>query len=94
MLYHAENGILTLSGGEMDYIRFGSGKGILIMLPGLGDGLRTTKGTALPMAILYRKFAKDFTVYAFSRKHPLPRGYTTRDMARDQKEAMDLLRNA
>ena len=92
MLYQAQNGTLHLSNGDMDYIRFGSGKQILIMLPGLGDGLRTTRGTALPMAILYRKFAKDFTVYAFSRKHPLPQGYTTRDMARDQKEGMDLLR--
>ena len=91
MLYHAKNGVLALSGGEMDYIRFGSGSQILIMLPGLGDGLRTTKGTALPMAFLYRQFSKEFTVYAFSRKHPLPQDYTTRDMARDQKEAMDLL---
>ena len=91
MLYHAKNGILHLSDGEMDYIRFGSGKQALIMLPGLGDGLRTTRDTALPMAFLYRQFARDFTVYAFSRKHPLPQGYTTRDMARDQKEAMDLL---
>ena len=40
---------------------------------------------------MYREFAKDFTVYAFSRKNVLPNGYTTRDMARDQVEAMDQL---
>ena len=61
------------------------------MLPGLGDGLRSMKGTALPMAFMYREFAKDFTVYAFSRKNVLPEGYTTRDMARDQAEAMEQL---
>lgn len=88
MLYHDKNGTLSIGDTTMDYIRFGTGKRILIMLPGLGDGLRSVKGTALPMAFMYRAFAKDFTVYAFSRKNELPQGYTTRDMARDQAEAM------
>ena len=91
MLYNPKNGTLRIDGTEMDYIRFGTGEKTLIMLPGLGDGLRSTKGTALPMAILYRAFTKAFTVYAFSRKNVLPEGYTTRDMARDQAQAMDLL---
>ena len=88
MLYNAKNGTLETDGTEMDYIRFGIGKRTLVILPGLGDGLRTVKGTALPMAFMYRAFAKDFTVYAFSRKNELPQGYTTCDMARDQAEAM------
>jgi pimeloyl-ACP methyl ester carboxylesterase len=83
--------MVRLENGMMDYIRFGSGSRVLIMLPGLGDGLRTVNGTALPMSLMYREFAKDFTVYAFSRKRPLPKGYTTRDMARDQAEVMDAL---
>ena len=40
---------------------------------------------------MYRQFSSDFTVYAFSRKTVLREGHTTRDMARDQKEAMELL---
>ena len=91
MFYHAKNGTVKIGGAEMDYIRFGTGERTLIILPGLGDGLQTVKGTALPMALMYRVFAKHFTVYAFSRKSPLPKGYTTRDMARDQAEAMELL---
>lgn len=91
MLYNTKSERLSLDGTTMDYIRFGTGNQILIMLPGLGDALRTTKGTALPMAVLYRMFAKDFTVYAFSRKTDLPHGYTTHAMARDVKTAMDLL---
>jgi pimeloyl-ACP methyl ester carboxylesterase len=91
MLYHAKNGTLSIGDTTMDYIRFGTGKRILVMLPGLGDGLRSVKGTALPMAFMYRAFAKDFTVYAFSRKNELPQGYTTRDMARDQTQAMEQL---
>ncbi len=84
MLYAAKNG--TAAGA--DYIRFGTGKKNLIMLPGLGDGLRTTKGTALPMALYYHSLTRDYTVYMFSRKTALPEGHTTRDMARDLKEAM------
>jgi pimeloyl-ACP methyl ester carboxylesterase len=91
MIYSAENGTLHIGGTTMDYIRFGTGGKNLIILPGLGDGLQTVKGTALPMAFMYRMFAKDFTVYAFSRKNQLPEGYTTRDMARDLADAMEQL---
>ena len=90
-MFHAKNGTLRIGNTEMDYIRFGMGKRNLVILPGLGDGLTTVKGTALPMAWMYRIFAKDFTVYAFSRKNDLPKGYSTRDMARDQAETMELL---
>lgn len=85
------NGSLTIDGARMDYIRFGSGARVLVMLPGLGDGLRTVNGTALPMALLYRKFAKQYTVYAFSRREPLAEGCTTRDMAADQAKAKEAL---
>ena len=87
MCYHAKNGHIA----GTDYICFGTGKRIFIILPGLGDGLKTVKGTALPMSLMYRMFAKDFTVYMFSRKQDLPADHTTRDMARDLKEAMDAL---
>ena len=87
MVFHAQNGHIS----GTDYVRFGTGKEILVILPGLGDGLRTVKGTALPMAWMYRAFAKTFTVFCFSRKSELPQGHTTRDMARDLKEAMEAL---
>lgn len=86
-----KNGTIRLTDGQMDYIQFGRGQRHLIMLPGLGDSLRSVKGTALPMALMYRLFAKDFTVWMFSRKEPLRSGATTRDMARDQAEAMKAL---
>jgi len=85
------NGTLNLAHDTMHYIRFGRGKKTLIMLPGLGDGVTTVKGTALPMAFMYRTFAKDYTVYMFSRRNHLPEGCSTRDMARDLKKAMDVL---
>ena len=87
MFFGAKNG--KINGTE--YIRFGKGKRNLIMLPGLGDGLKTVGGTALPMALMYRKFSKGFTVWMFSRREDLPAGHTTRDMARDLADAMDAL---
>ena len=91
MLFHAKNGTLSLEKGTMDYIRFGSGGRVLIMLPGLGDSLRSVKGAAVPMAIMYREFARKFTVYSFSRIDPMPTGYTIRDMANDLAQAMTAL---
>lgn len=91
MWYNGKNGTLKLGDTTMDYIRFGTGEKTLVILPGLGDGLQTVKGTALPMAFMYRLFAKDYTVYGFSRRNVLPVGSTTRDMARDQAEAMERL---
>ena len=87
MLYDAKNGIAA----GTEYIRFGTGKKNLILLPGLGDGLRTVKGTAMPMALYYRALVKEYTVYMISRKKHLPQGHTTRDMAEDLKASMEEL---
>lgn len=86
-----KNGRLQLKNGTMDYAAFGSGERTLVILPGLGDSLRSVRGTALPFSLLYRTLGKDFQIYMCSRIRPLASGCTTRDFARDQKEAMDLL---
>ena len=91
MFYHAKNGKISFEDTDMDYIAFGKGKKVLVMIPGLGDGLTTVKGTAIPFAWMYRSFAKRYRVYVFSRKNKLDEGYTTRDMARDLMEAMKRL---
>ena len=61
------------------------------MLPGVGDGLKTVRGMALPFSLLYRRLATDFTVYVFSRRVDLPPDATTRDMAEDLNAAMGAL---
>ena len=90
-MWQAENCILNLPTGTVDYIRFGSGQKPLIMIPGVGDGLKTVKGMVIPLAFLYRSLAKDFTVYVFSRRRILSQGMTTRDMSEDLNRAMDAL---
>lgn len=75
----------------MNYVSFGNGSDTLVMLPGLGDGLTTVKGMAIPMMLLYRTYTKDYTVYIFSRRNNLKEGTSTRDMASDQAKAMRIL---
>lgn len=91
MLYNAKSGIIPIDGTEMEYIRFGTGSKKLVFLPGLGDGLRSVKGSALPMALLYRKYTADYTAYMFSRKKKIPQGCSTKDMAAELKKAMEKL---
>lgn len=88
MAVNIKNGRLSMDGTTMDYIRFGGGEKHLVMLPGLGDGLRTVRGMALPMAAMYHAYTKEYTVWMFSRKNVLPKGYSTRAMAHDVKKAM------
>lgn len=83
-----KNGQVNMDGTAMEYVRFGSGGTHLIFLPGLGDGLKTVRGTALPMAFMYRAYARRYTVWMMSRKNELPERCSTRDMANDVKKAM------
>ena len=91
MFWNAKNGSVRIGDSDMHYVTFGEGADTLIMLPGLGDGLHTVKGLAVPMSMTYRVFAKKYKVYVFSRKNHLEEWYSTRDMARDQAEAMNTL---
>ncbi len=90
-MYNAKNGTLQIENDTMDYVSFGNGQQTLIIVPGLGDGLRTVKGMAALFAFMYRKLAKNYRVYIFSRRNHLPEGYTSRDMAKDMETAMELL---
>ena len=76
----------------MDYVTFGKGKQPLVIIPGLGDGVQTVKGMAQMLALTYREFAKVYKVYVFSRINELRENYTTRNMAADVAQAMDLLK--
>lgn len=88
MIWNAKNGTVPIGSTEMSYVSFGSGSKVLILLPGLSDGLATVKGKALLLAAPYKIFFKDYTVFMFSRKDDLPDNYSIREMAADQAEAM------
>jgi len=89
MIFNIQEKTIEVNGFEMDYIAFGNGITPLVILPGLGDGLQTVKGQSLPLVVFYRKYLKDFRIYIFSRKTNLPKNYTTKEMARDQKDVLE-----
>lgn len=91
MFYDAKEGKVKVGGTDMDYVTFGKGQKAFIIIPGLGDGLKTVKGTKLLIARMYKLFAKEYKVYVFSRKNHIEEGYSTRDMAEDQRVAMENL---
>lgn len=80
---------LEIDGTGMDCVRFGRGGKALVMLPGLS--LRDVKGSELPLAYLYRGFAREHTVYILDKKSVIPDGYTIRDLAQDAARGMEQL---
>ena len=89
-MYNAENKTVTLpSGAEMYYAKFGSGERVMVMVPGLN--IVDMNGTANNLAVFYRKFAKDFTVYVFDRRMGRDEGCTIKSMADDLASAMETL---
>ena len=89
MLYRAKEHILQLQNMQMNYITFGSGEKTLIMIQGLNT--RNIKGAAIPLAYMYRIFAKDYKVYFFDRRENIEENVTVRDLAADLAAAMDSL---
>ena len=92
MFGNIKTGSISIGESEMQYVVFGKGTRPLVILPGLSDGLRTVKGTGLMLWYQYRKFARAFQVWVFSRKNKLKSQMTTREMAKEQAMAMDKLK--
>ena len=90
-MYSAKNKPLSINGKTMDYVTFGTGNQPLVIIPGLGDGVQTVKGMAMPFSITYRILAERYRIYVFSRINELRQDYTTRDMSADVAEAMEVL---
>ncbi|MSU02784.1 alpha/beta fold hydrolase [Tissierella pigra] len=91
MFYGAKEGKVEIGATDMNYVTFGRGQKNLIIIPGLGDGLKTVKGTKILLTVMYKLFAKEHKVYFFSRKNHIEEGYSTREMAEDQRIAMENL---
>ena len=91
MLWNAVNGQVNIGDSTMNYASFGRGEKVLIVLPGLSDGLATVKGKALLLVGPYKPFLDRYTVYMFSRKDEMPEGYSIQDMADDQAKALENL---
>ncbi|MBE5949312.1 MAG: alpha/beta hydrolase [Lachnospiraceae bacterium] len=89
MLYEAKEQKLQINNTQIDYITFGKGTKPLIMIQGLNT--RGIKGSAVPLAYMYRIFVKDYKVYLFDRRPDVYEGITVRELAADVAGAMDAL---
>jgi pimeloyl-ACP methyl ester carboxylesterase len=74
---------------SMDYIRFGSGRKTLVILPGLS--VQSVIPAAADIEKQYDLFKKDYTVYLFDRRRELPDEYSVFDMADDTAKAIQTL---
>lgn len=90
-MYKAKNKNIKVNGANIDYIEFGTGNKVLVMIPGVGDGIKTAKGMAGIFSIMYKEFAKDYRVYVFSRRNNIEEGFTTKDMAEDVYNTLKVL---
>ena len=89
MFYNAKEGKIIVQGKSFDYISFGKGNKTLIMIQGLNT--RGVKGASIPLAYMYRAFAKEYKVYLFERRPDIKTDITIRDMAADVAACMDRL---
>lgn len=88
-LFSVKSATLDIDGAGLDYVRFGTGSKTLVLIPGLS--FQGVKDAALPLAWMYRGFAKDCTVYVLDKKSVIPDNYTIRDLAADTARAMERL---
>lgn len=80
---------VTVNDFSMDYIRFGHGDRVLVILPGLSVESVMKYGDAVAQA--YAPLTDAFTIYLFDRRKELPETYSIYDMARDTLAAFDAL---
>ena len=88
-LFNTEALTLEKDGTTIDCAVFGKGSRPLVLIPGLS--LQRVKGSALPLAYMYRIFSREFKVYVMDKKEDVPDGYTIRELADDAAFVMEEL---
>ena len=82
-------GTLKITNGEIEFVKFGNGKKILVILPGLSYDGFFEQAKAIENA--YNIFTKDFTVYLIDRNLTPRAGCSVHDIADDTAEALKQL---
>ena len=80
---------ISIPGSELDCVSFGRGDMPLVILPGLST--RDVRSAGLMLSLMYRSFARDFTVYILDKPRHIPEGCTVADLAESCAAAMDAL---
>lgn len=89
MFYKLVENAVDINSGKLNYVSFGKGSKNLIIIQGLSA--RDIKGAGVSLALMYKKFAKDYRVYFFDRRTVVKEGLTNWDLANDIYNAMEAL---
>ncbi|HCJ40373.1 alpha/beta fold hydrolase [uncultured Ruminococcus sp.] len=89
MFYELEEKTVEADGMSIDYAAFGTGKKVMVIVPGLT--FRRVRGAGFTLARMYRYFADDFRIYVFDRRKNIPEGYSAEDIADEIYSAMKAL---
>ena len=89
MFYGVIESNVDLPSGKLNYVAFGKGKKKLIIIQGLN--VRDIKGAGVSLALMYKRFAKDYRVYFFDRRTNVTKGLTNWELAEDIYCAMEAL---
>ncbi len=74
---------------EMDYISFGHGPKVFVILPGLS--VQSVLLSKDAIAKQYDAMTDDYTLYVFDHRKVLPYSYSIKDAAQDTAQALELL---
>jgi pimeloyl-ACP methyl ester carboxylesterase len=80
---------VSVNGITNDYLKFGQGANVLVILPGLS--VQSVMPLADSIVKSYDIFASDFTVYLFDRRKNLPADYSIYDIAEDTYNVLKAL---
>ena len=96
MLYNTKEQTIVLGNDRFNVISFGCGEKVMVMIAGLNARDAKGKAAAMGLAISYKDFTSDYTVYLFDRRETLPENFRIEDIAEDTARCMKYLglRNA
>ncbi len=90
MFWNVKEETISVKNMPITHIQFGSGSKHLMLIQGLNT--RGIHGSVIPLAYMYRIFAKKYTIHVLERRPVITEEITVRDMADDLAAAMDALK--
>lgn len=80
---------IKIDNTSIDYIKFGTGKKVLILIPGVA--LKRIKGAGLYAYRKYKVFTNEYTVYLIDKRNKISDDFTTKNIAEDYAYAIKQL---
>ncbi|WIV66909.1 alpha/beta fold hydrolase [Natrialbaceae archaeon AArc-T1-2] len=78
--------------GQFPYVRVGDGPKTVLVIPGIGDAMfdgEYGRPGAMGVAVQFRRFLEEYTVYVVSRPRGLPEGTSIRELAQNYAHVLE-----